>query len=193
MFTCIICGSRVLLTASFFQHLRHSPGTMGVNGPTKKTGVWKGAKPKEKDAQGAKSKGAKPKTVAKLAVPPPPPAAGTSSAASAASTDAEDSVTDDTPIMDATALKQMLGFLKYHGSQKKSPDDACQQALHRYMMGDPKEKRRILDSFKGPGGKSVKWAKEICVSQKTIDSSESTAFENFCTRTVAYTYKQFLV
>ena len=67
------------------------------------------------------------------------------------------------PPMPAGDLKEMVGYLKYNGLQKASPDDNCKAALEKFHNASPEEKRKMLASFKSPSGKSLKWAKEIVV------------------------------
>jgi hypothetical protein len=92
--------------------------------------------------------------------------------------------TDRLPPMDASALKEMVGYLKYHGIEKVKPNEDCAAALEKFHAATPEEKRKILASFKSPSGKSLKWAKEVVSSEKVTDQYVDSAESGMMTRPV---------
>ena len=85
-------------------------------------------------------------------------------------------------------LKEMVGWMKYHGEQKKVPDSHVAQAMAKFNAGSPEEKRKILQSFKGPNGKSLKWAKELVVATKTTDADIDSTKSGMMTRPAGNKY-----
>ena len=92
------------------------------------------------------------------------------------------------PPMEAKALTEMMGWMKYHGETKKTPDEAIKQALHKFNAAGPEEKRKILNSFKGPNGKTVKWAKELVVSETTANTDTDSTKQGMMTRPAGNKY-----
>ena len=84
--------------------------------------------------------------------------------------------------MNAVDLEQMLSFLKYHGNKKVNPGPSCQKILHDFHEAGPAAKRKILSSFSGPNGKSIKWASDFVTEEVKLDVDETGAVADFYTR-----------
>ena len=95
---------------------------------------------------------------------------------------------DPLPPMNPTDLKEMVGWMKYHGMEKKIPCTDAAKALEKFHESSPEEKRKILASFKSPSGKSLKWAKEVVTAETVSDKWDDVAQSGMMTRPVGNKY-----
>ena len=84
--------------------------------------------------------------------------------------------------MDAGGLKKLCSFLQYHGKDKKNPDSSCRELLGVFNDAGALEKRKILSSFLGPNGKSLKWASDFSTSELKEDIEETGSVGDFYTK-----------
>ena len=92
------------------------------------------------------------------------------------------------PPMEGKDLREMVGWLKYHGQTKAKPDASVTELSTKFNAASPEEKRKILGSFKGPNGKSLKWAKEMVVSEETTDQNVDATKQGMMTRPAGNKY-----
>lgn len=84
--------------------------------------------------------------------------------------------------MPAAELKAMMGFLKYHGAEKKEPDEHAARVLEMFHQASPDQKRSLLSSYKTSTGKPLKWAKEVATADIRRDDETIGTIADFFTR-----------
>ena len=84
--------------------------------------------------------------------------------------------------MDPGALKQMTSYMSYHGVQKQHPDEFARKLLDKFSAASAAEKRKLLEGFKFPNGKSLKWCKDMVTSETKTDKLETGQISDYYTR-----------